>query len=60
MKGIIVLAILFIFGLAGCSVYTHQTVDIPLINKKNELRADAGISLKEFFYGTLTYGSLIR
>jgi hypothetical protein len=56
MKGIIVLAILFIFGLAGCSVYTHQTVDIPLINKKNELRADAGISLKEFFYGTLTYG----
>jgi hypothetical protein len=40
MKGIIVIAILFTFGLTVCSVYTHQTVDIPLINKENELRAD--------------------
>ena len=56
MKGIIVFGILFTFGLTGCSVYTPQTVDIPLINKKNELRADAGISFKEFFYGTISYG----
>jgi hypothetical protein len=56
LKGNIVFAILFMFGLTACSVYTNQTVDIPLINKKNELRADAGISIKEFFYGTLTFG----
>jgi len=56
MKRIILLGILFTFGLIGCGVYTPQTVDIPLINKKNELRADAGISYKEFFYVTISYG----
>ena len=56
MKEIIRLGILFTIGLTGCSVYTHQTVDIPLINEKNEVRADAGISIKEFLYGTISYG----
>jgi hypothetical protein len=56
MKGNIFFGILFTFGLSGCNVYTHQTVDIPLIKEKNELRADAGISIKEFVYGTLSYG----
>jgi hypothetical protein len=56
MKGIILPGIVFLFGITACSVYTHQTVDIPLINKKNEVRADAGISIKEFFYGTISYG----
>jgi hypothetical protein len=56
MKVIILFGFLFTLGLSDCSVYTPQTVDIPLINKKNELRADAGISYKEFFYGTISYG----
>jgi hypothetical protein len=56
LKRNIVFAILFMSGFTACSVYTNQTVDIPLINKKNELRADAGISIKEFFYGTISYG----
>jgi hypothetical protein len=56
MKRIIIYGILFVIGLNACNVYTHQTVDIPLINKKKELRADAGISLKELFYGTISYG----
>lgn len=43
-------------GLNACNVYTNQTVDIPLISKKKELRADAGLSLKEFVYGTISYG----
>jgi hypothetical protein len=56
MKVIIIFGVLFTLGLTSCSVYTPQTVDIPLINNKHELRADAGISFKEFFYGTLSYG----
>ena len=56
MKKIILLGFFFTLGLTRCGVYIHQTVDIPLINKKKELRADAGISYKEFFYGTLSYG----
>lgn len=56
MKRIIIYGISFIIGLHACNVYTHQTVDIPLINEKNELRADAGISIKEFLYGTISYG----
>lgn len=46
----------FVFIVSGCSVYSPQTIDIPLISKKKELRTDAGISFKEFFYGTLSYG----
>lgn len=47
---------LLFFGLSGCSVYTNQTVDIPLISKKKEIRLDGGISLKEALYGTLSLG----
>jgi hypothetical protein len=55
MKAINLLRILFAFGLSGCSVYSPQTVDIPLISRKNDLRADAGIS-RDFVYGTLSLG----
>ncbi|MCX6253356.1 MAG: hypothetical protein NTV31_02645 [Bacteroidia bacterium] len=56
MKRTIQYVFIFFFILSGCAVYTPQTVDIPLINKKNELRTDAGFSSKEFLYATLSYG----
>ena len=39
--------IILISGLLfnGCAIYYPQTTDIPLINEKNELRIDGGISL---------------
>jgi hypothetical protein len=42
--------------LSGCAVYTPQMVDIPLINKKHEVKIDGGFSYNEFLYTTLTVG----
>lgn len=49
--------ILLIFG-SSCTAYLPQTADIPLIEKKNDLRVDAGVSTTENFEGTasLSYG----
>jgi hypothetical protein len=56
MKGTFKLLLFILIILSGCSIYTPQTIDIPLISEKKELRADAGISFKELFYCTLSYG----
>ena len=42
--------------LTGCVVYQPQAVDIPLINKKKDLRIDAGISNLSFANATISYG----
>jgi hypothetical protein len=40
----------------SCGVYHPQTTDIPLINKKNDLRLDAGISVIPSIHATVSYG----
>jgi len=40
----------------GCGIYNTQTVDIPLINEKNDLRIDAVISLIPAAQATISYG----
>jgi hypothetical protein len=42
--------------MSGCSLYTPQMVDIPLINKKHEVKIDGGLSFNEFLYSTITVG----
>lgn len=42
--------------LTGCVVYQPQAVDIPLINKKKDLRIDAGISNLTSANATISYG----
>ncbi len=37
-------------------MYTPQTVDIPLISVKKELRAEIGFSCPELFFGSFSYG----
>ncbi len=49
---IIVLLIL----LNGCAAYYPQTVDIPLIAEKGDLRVDAGVSYTPSVHGTISYG----
>ncbi|RPI80799.1 MAG: hypothetical protein EHM34_09540 [Nitrosopumilales archaeon] len=44
------------FIVTSCVVYHPQTSDIPLINEKNDLRIDAGISLIPSAYATISYG----
>ena len=34
-----------VFMLSGCVAYYPQLVDVPLINHKNDLRVDAGVSI---------------
>jgi len=47
---------LIILFITGCSLYNPQTVDIPLINKRNDLRIDAGISSMISAHTTISYG----
>lgn len=42
--------------MTGSAVYQPQAVDIPLINKKNDLRIDAGISNLTSANATISYG----
>jgi hypothetical protein len=42
--------------MAHCAVYHPQTVDIPLISKKGDVRIDAGISLIPSAIVTVSYG----
>ncbi len=49
---IIVLLIL----LYGCAAYYPQTVDIPLITEKGDLRVDAGATYTPSIHGTVSYG----
>jgi len=42
--------------LTGCAVYHPQTIDIPLIDHKGDLRIDAGASLIPSVHSTLSYG----
>jgi hypothetical protein len=41
---------------SGCGVYHTQMTDIPLINRKNDVRIDAGVSLIPAGYSTVSYG----
>ena len=43
--------------LSGCVVYHPQTVDIPLISKKGDLRVDAGVSVIPTAHTTISYGA---
>lgn len=47
---------LLFLSISSCCVYHPQTVDIPLIKKKNDLRIDAGISLVPTIHSTISYG----
>ncbi|OFY62185.1 MAG: hypothetical protein A2V64_00960 [Bacteroidetes bacterium RBG_13_43_22] len=42
--------------MTSCCVYHPQTIDIPLIKKKNDLRVDAGISFVPAVHATISYG----
>lgn len=42
--------------MTSCIVYHAQTTDIPLINKKNDLRVDAGISIVPSAHATISFG----
>jgi hypothetical protein len=42
--------------MTSCIVYHPQTIDIPLIDKKGDLRIDAGISLIPSAHATVSYG----
>ena len=52
----------FLFGvlislmISGCCVYHPQTIDIPLIRGKNDLRIDAGVSVIPTAHVTISYG----
>jgi hypothetical protein len=52
----IILFIIFSLIASGCSVYHPHMVDIPLINKKKDVRFDAGVSTVLLFHGTFSYG----
>ena len=41
---------------AGCVTYYPQVVDIPLIEEKDDLKIDAGMSYMCSAYGTVSYG----
>jgi hypothetical protein len=53
---ILTIGLLISLGMSNCLVYHPQTVDIPLISKKKDLRVDAGISLIPSVHGTISYG----
>lgn len=42
--------------MSSCIVYHTQTTDIPLINDKNDLRVDAGVSIIPSAHATISYG----
>jgi hypothetical protein len=45
-----------VFMLSGCVAYYPQLVDVPLINHKNDLRVDAGVSIIPTARATVSYG----
>lgn len=55
MKSYLLSSFMFLM-VTGCCVYNPQTTDIPLINGKNDLRIDAGISLIPSVNATISYG----
>ena len=52
----IIFGFLIALMMTSCIVYHPQTIDIPLIDKKNDLRIDAGISLVPSVHATVSYG----
>ena len=42
--------------LPSCIIYHPMTTDVPLINEKNDLRVDAGISIIPSAHATVSYG----
>ncbi len=52
----IIFGFLIALMMTSCIVYHPQTIDIPLIDKKSDLRIDAGISLVPSAHGTVSYG----
>jgi len=56
MKSKIIIGCLFALTMTSCVVYHPQTIDIPLINKKKDLRIDAGISFIPSAHTTISYG----
>jgi len=53
---VITFGFLFPLILSSCIVYHPQTLDIPLITEKNDLRMDAGISIVPSAHVTISYG----
>lgn len=51
----LLLALLAVFQLSGC-VYYPQLTDIPLINKKHDLRLDGNLTFAFSGNGTVSYG----
>ena len=57
MKRSLVLAVVAVLLMNSCAVYYPQTVDIPLIHRKNDFRFDGGLSLgPPSLNTTLSYG----
>ena len=54
---VILVSLTIIFFITGCGAPVYQTIttDIPLINHKNDIRVDAGISLPSI-NSTISYG----
>ena len=48
--------LIFSMIMTSCIVYHPQTIDIPLISEKNDLRVDAGISIVPSANATVSYG----
>lgn len=53
---IILYSLIISLLLTSCVVYQPQTIDIPLISKKSDLRIDAGISVLTTANATISYG----
>ena len=53
---IILYGILIALIMTSCVVYHPQTIDIPLISEKNDLRIDGGISIVPSAHATISYG----
>jgi hypothetical protein len=52
----LVIGLLIAIMTTSCCVYNPQTIDIPLITQKHDLRLDAGISIIPSANATISYG----
>ena len=55
-QNIFISGFLIFLIMSSCCVYHPQTIDIPLIKNKNDLRIDGGISFVPTVHATISYG----
>ena len=56
MKLKVIIPIVLLLLLFSSCVYVPQLYDMPLINEKNDIRIDGGVSMYKHGFGTLSYG----